>query len=141
MKLFEEGGDWERKNKLKVYEGIYNLMIRNFKTSSTLLLECISTFNSPEIISFNDLVYYTVLTSLISLPRSSIKEKLVHSPEVLSTIREVPYLKQFLDSFYKCDYKQFFLAFAEILVGLKNDKYLAPHRKYYTREMRIVVYS
>lgn len=91
-------------------------MIRNFKTSSTLLLECISTFNSPEIISFNDLVYYTVLTSLISLPRSSIKEKLVHSPEVLSTIREVPYLKQFLDSFYKCDYKQFFLAFGIYII-------------------------
>lgn len=30
-KLFEEGGDWERKNRLKVYEGIYFLMIRDFK--------------------------------------------------------------------------------------------------------------
>ena len=30
-KLLEAGGDWERKNKLKVYQGIYNLMIREFK--------------------------------------------------------------------------------------------------------------
>lgn len=30
-KLFEEGGDWERKNRLKVYEGLYYLMIRDFK--------------------------------------------------------------------------------------------------------------
>lgn len=37
--------------------------------------------------------------------------------------------------------KYIFYYIAEILVGLKNDKYLAPHRKYYTREMRIVVYS
>lgn len=29
-KLLEKGGDWERKNKLKVYEGIYNLIVRDF---------------------------------------------------------------------------------------------------------------
>lgn len=37
-KLFEEGGDWERKNRLKVYEGIYYLMIRDFRKSSELFL-------------------------------------------------------------------------------------------------------
>ena len=29
-KLLEKGGDWERKNKLKVYEGVYRLIIRDF---------------------------------------------------------------------------------------------------------------
>lgn len=28
--LLEKGGDWERKNKLKVYEGIYNIIVRDF---------------------------------------------------------------------------------------------------------------
>ncbi|KRX09446.1 hypothetical protein PPERSA_00725 [Pseudocohnilembus persalinus] len=140
-KLFEEGGDWERKNRLKVYEGIYFLMIRDFKSTSKLFLQTISTFNSPEIISYNKLVYYTVLTSLISLPRSEIKEKIVHSPEVLSAIRDIENLKDFLDSFYKCDYKKFFQVFASIISDLPNDLYLAPHRKYFTREMRVVIYS
>jgi len=78
---------------------------------------------------------------LISLPRSEIKEKIVHSPEVLSAINEIGNLKAFLDSFYKCDYKNFFVVFLEILGKLPNDTYLSPHRKYFTREMRVVIYS
>ena len=27
-KLLEEAGDWERRNRLKVYEGMYNIMTR-----------------------------------------------------------------------------------------------------------------
>lgn len=114
-KLFEEGGDWERKNRLKVYEGLYFLMIRDFKSSSKLFLQTISTFNSAEILTYNELVYYTVLTSLVSLPRAEIKEKIVHSPEVLAAIRETASLKDFVDSFYKCDYKLFFTVFVDIL--------------------------
>lgn len=68
-------------------------MIRDFKKSSELFLDCISTFASPEVISYNDLVYYTVLTSLISISRSNIKKKIVHSPEILTAIREIPKLK------------------------------------------------
>jgi len=68
-RLLEEGGDWERKNKLKVYEGVYFLIIRDLKKASELFLDCVSTFSSPEIISYNELVYYTVLTCMIFLSR------------------------------------------------------------------------
>ena len=50
--LLEKGGDWERKNKLKVYEGIYCLIIRDFKKASSLFVEGIPTFNCPEIMSY-----------------------------------------------------------------------------------------
>ena len=30
-KLIDEGGDWDRRNRLKVYEGLYCLTIRNFR--------------------------------------------------------------------------------------------------------------
>lgn len=32
--LFEKGGDWERKNKLKVYEAVYFLIVRDFKAAN-----------------------------------------------------------------------------------------------------------
>jgi 26S proteasome regulatory subunit N7 len=114
-KLLEEGGDWERKNKLKVYQGIYNLMLREFKLTSKLFLDCISTFASHDIISYNELVYYTVLTSLISIPRQDIKKKIVQGPEILAAIRELPDLKDFLEAYYKCDYKQFFATFRKYI--------------------------
>ena len=30
-KLIDEGGDWDRRNRLKVYEGLYCITIRDFK--------------------------------------------------------------------------------------------------------------
>ena len=105
------------------------IMIRDFKGGAKLLLDSISTFNSPEIISYSELVFYTVLTSMVSLSRSEIKakvkirniiarksicslhQKVLHNSEILSNIREIPNLRVFLDSFYKCDYKLFFESF------------------------------
>ncbi|RQM30788.1 hypothetical protein B5M09_013655 [Aphanomyces astaci] len=34
--LIDEGGDWDRRNRLKVYEGCYLLMARDFKKASSL---------------------------------------------------------------------------------------------------------
>ena len=51
-RLLEKGGDWERKNKLKVYEGIYRLIVRDFEKASSLFVEVIPTFNCPEIMSY-----------------------------------------------------------------------------------------
>ena len=30
-KMIDEGGDWDRRNRLKVYEGLYSVTIRDFK--------------------------------------------------------------------------------------------------------------
>jgi 26S proteasome regulatory subunit N7 len=49
----EEGGDWEKKNKLKVYEGLYMILIRKFREAANFFTDSVSTFNSPEIISYN----------------------------------------------------------------------------------------
>merc|ERR1712170_58796 len=33
-KLIDDGGDWDRRNRLKVYEGLYKLTIRDFKNAA-----------------------------------------------------------------------------------------------------------
>jgi len=138
--LLEEGGDWEKKNKLKVYEGLYFIMKRDLKSSANLFLDAIPTFNCPELLPFNDLVFYTILNSMVSLDRSDIRKRVIHSPDILAVIREMPSLKKFLDSFYKCDYRGFFEAFTSIIELIDKDKYLSLHKKYFMREMRVVVY-
>lgn len=112
-KLFEEGGDWEHKNRLKVYDGIYNILIRNFKEAANLLIESVSTFTCTDIFSFKELVFYAVLTSMVALDRTVIRAKVIHSPEILSEIRDIPYLKQFSDSLFNCNYKSFFECFGK----------------------------
>ncbi|XP_021808449.1 26S proteasome non-ATPase regulatory subunit 6 homolog [Prunus avium] len=139
--LFEEGGDWERKNRLKVYEGLYCMSTRNFKKAADLFLDSISTFTTYEIFPYDIFIFYTVLTSIISLDRVSLKQKVVDAPEILTVIGKIPYLTEFLNSLYECQYKSFFAAFAGLTEQIKLDRYLHPHFRYYMREIRTVVYS
>ncbi|KAE9467519.1 hypothetical protein C3L33_00573, partial [Rhododendron williamsianum] len=140
-KLFEEGGDWERKNRLKVYEGLYFMSTRNFKQATDLFLDSISTFTTYEIFPYDTFIFYTVLTSIISLDRVSLKLKVVDAPEILTVIGKIPHLSEFLNSLYDCQYKSFFSAFAGLTEQIKLDRYLHPHFRYYMREVRTVVYS
>ncbi|XP_062116034.1 26S proteasome non-ATPase regulatory subunit 6 homolog [Humulus lupulus] len=139
--LFEEGGDWERKNRLKVYEGLFYMSTRNFKKAATLFLDSISTFTTYEIFPYDTFIFYTVLTSIISLDRVSLKQKVVDAPEILTVIGKIPYLSDFMNSLYDCQYKSFFTAFAGLTEQIKLDRYLHPHFRYYMREVRTVVYS
>ena len=139
--LLNEGGDWERKNRLKVYEAVTLMATRNFKQAAELLLESIATFTTNELMSYNTFVFYTVLTALTSLERPVLKTKVVDAPEVLAVIKEIPKLSELLYSFYNCDYSEFFRAFAEISDAVKNDRYLHAHYRYFMREARIVAYT
>ncbi|MBA0794539.1 hypothetical protein Gohar_018858 [Gossypium harknessii] len=139
--LFEGGGDWERKNRLKVYEGLYCMSTRNFKKATNLFLDSISTFTTYELFPYDTFIFYTVLTSIISLDRVSLKQKVVDAPEILTVIGKIPHLSEFLNSLYDCQYKSFFLAFAGLTEQIKLDRYLHPHFRFYMREVRTVVYS
>ena len=139
--LLNEGGDWERKNRLKVYEAVTLMATRNFKQAAELLLESIATFTTNELMSYNTFVFYTVLTALTSLDRPVLKAKVVDAPEVLAVIKEIPKLSELLHSFYNCDYGEFFRAFAEVSDAVKDDRYLHAHYRYFMREARIVAYT
>ncbi|KAK7851335.1 26s proteasome non-atpase regulatory subunit 6 like protein [Quercus suber] len=163
--LFEEGGDWERKNRLK--------------KAASLFLDSISTSTTYELFPYDTFIFYTVLISIITLDRVSLKQKL------LTIIEKIPYLSDFLNSLYECQYKSFFEAFGKlrsnvahnlihinkmlreissfgfsawsdflqhsVLLGvclcaglmeqIKLDRYLHPHFCYYMREVSTVVYS
>ncbi|PKI53313.1 hypothetical protein CRG98_026341 [Punica granatum] len=114
---------------------------RNFRRAADLFLDSISTFTTYELFPYDTFIFYTVLTSIISLDRVSLKQKVVDAPEILTVIGKVPYLSGFLNSLYDCQYKSFFLAFAGLTEQIKLDRYLHPHFRYYMREVRIVVYS
>ena len=75
--LIEEGGDWDRRNRLKVYKGYYSLIVRDFKTAACNFLESISTFTSYELMSYKKFVEYTVLLSIISLKRAELGKKVI----------------------------------------------------------------
>lgn len=80
--LVESGGDWDRRNRLKAYEGLYLLTVRSYATAAPLLLDSLSTFTSYELCTYSSLVVYSVLAGSVSLKRVDFKSKVVDAPEI-----------------------------------------------------------
>ena len=139
--LLKEGGDWEKKNRMKVYEGLYLIFIRNFKTAGKNFLEALMTFTSYELFDFKTFVFYTAVINIISVDRKTLKEKIIDNSDVLSCINDIPHLQKFLNTFYDGQYAEFFKELYYIIQVIKKDFYLSKHYNYYINEIRVKVYS
>jgi len=139
--MLEEGGDWERRNRLKVYEAVFLLQIRDFKAASKLLLDSIATFTATELLPYNTFIFYTVVASLIALPRKELKAKVIDAPEILQVIHELPHMHELLDGMYNCEYQKLMMALVGTIEAMKADRYLVKHARYYYREVRVMAYG
>ena len=139
--LLKTGGDWEKKNRLKVYMGLFHIFNKNFKDAGKNFLDALMTFTSYELFDFKTFVFYTAIINIISVDRKTLKEKIIDSSDVLSCINEIPHLEKFLNTFYDGEYAQFFLELYYIIQRLKDDFYLSKHYNYYINEIRIKAYS
>lgn len=80
--LVESGGDWDRRNRLKAYQGLHLLTVRSHAQAAPLLLDSLSTFTSYELCNYSALVVYAVLAGSVSLKRVDFKSKVVDAPEI-----------------------------------------------------------
>lgn len=106
--MIEEGGDWDRRNRLKVYQGTYCIAVRDFKEAANFFLDTISTFTSYELMDYNTFVRYTVYMSMISLPRNELRDKIIKGSEILEVLHNNADCKEYLFSLYNCHYADFF---------------------------------
>merc|ERR1712037_57052 len=60
-KLVDNTKDWDRRNRLMIYNAISKLQSRDLKSSSSLLFQGISTFSCFEMCSYRDFLVYTIL--------------------------------------------------------------------------------
>ena len=58
--------------------------------------------------SYETLIFYSVVTSVITLDRVNLKKRVVDAPEILTVIDSIPNLTSFLNSLYDCQYGAFF---------------------------------
>jgi len=142
----KKGGDWERKNKLKVYEGLFKITTQDYAGAASLLLDSVATFTATELLSFSDFIFYAVLMAMVGLPRKTVKKALglefvIKSPEILSAIHETPHMKDFLLSFYNCDYATFMKEFVHVIDIMRADRYTSASLIKLTRQIRLNVYT
>ncbi|XP_022645795.1 26S proteasome non-ATPase regulatory subunit 6-like [Varroa jacobsoni] len=139
--LIEEGGDWDRRNRLKVYQAFYSLAIRDFKTAASLFLDTVSTFTCYELMDYKQFVTYTVLSTILALGRTQLREKVIRGSEILEVLHGLPDIKEYLFSLYQCQYATFFRRLAMVEGMMKRDRVLSAHYRFYAREMRILAYT
>ena len=77
----------------------------NFNHAYTSSCRC-----STELFSYEDCIFYTVVTAVATLPRTQLKARVVDAPEILTVIDAIPHLAPFLTALYACDYKTLFQA-------------------------------
>lgn len=139
--LMEEGSDWDRRNRLKIYEAIAAMQARRFSKASTLFIQTLSTFSSYEIFNFEQYIFYTVISAMLTLDRVSLKEKIIDSSEVMSVINKIPHLQSFLNAFYNGEYKTFFTELLPLTDRIYRDHKLHPHSRWFAKEMRVKAYT
>ena len=162
IRLAEDGGDWDRRNRIKVYRGLYLLAVRNFKLGAELLLDTLSTFAATEILNFEEFITLCIISGVLTLERKDYKKKvrndsfilsnrklldfryvqIINAPEVIAALPQLPHLKEFSTSLYNCEYSTFFKSLAEIeKLYLLPNLWLNQHTKFYIKEMRIKAYT
>ncbi|WVQ80866.1 hypothetical protein IAT38_002973 [Cryptococcus sp. DSM 104549] len=140
--FIDSGGDWDRRNRLKVYRALRHLSVREFKEATELLVDSLSTFTATELMEYDDFVALTVLAAGVGCDRKGIKTKILASSEVTGALPTIPHLASLTNSLYKSNYSEFFLALAEVEQQyLLPNPLLAPHARFYVCEMRIKAYA
>lgn len=140
-KLAGDGGDWDRRNRLKVYNALDKLLSRDIKGAASLLVDCIATFSCTELCSYTDFIVYTIITNILHLPRTELKEKIIDGSEILSIKNEVSAPYHLVKSLYDCDYKAYLHAMVEIQPFLVSDRFLERHSGYLMRELHVLGYK
>lgn len=73
--LIDSGGDWDRRNRLKVYRGLHYMSIRDFKEAAELLIDSLSTFTATELMEYEEFVALAVLAAAVGCDRKTLKAK------------------------------------------------------------------
>uniref|UniRef100_A0A914HD90 26S proteasome non-ATPase regulatory subunit 6 n=1 Tax=Globodera rostochiensis TaxID=31243 RepID=A0A914HD90_GLORO len=147
--LMEKGGDWDRKNRLRSYEALYKMSVRDMRGAASLFLEAVPTFDAYELMNYETLIFYTLLCCVYALDRPDLKEKAIDCSEIQQQLNaeptdkngHLPLVKNLLTTFYNSEYAQFMLALAEMEKYLKRDRYMNPHYQFYTRALRVRAYQ
>lgn len=117
------------------------MAIRDIPKASELLHSCIATFTCVEICTYNQFMFYALLTAIMTLTRNDLKKKIVTNPQVISVIRDVPDMQQLLHSIYDCEYSSFLQTLLIIHPRIVGNRFLSSHATFIVREYRILAYA
>jgi len=90
QKAIANGGDWDRRNRLKVYQALSMMLVRDMEGASKLLVEGIATFSCTELCDYPEFITYAIITNLLYLKRTELKKSIIDGSEVLQVANDIP---------------------------------------------------
>ena len=132
-------GDWERRNRLRVYEGLHNVLTRNFSQAAALMLDGLSTFAATELLSMDEFVLITSLVSLVALPRAELKQNIIDCPDVLAA--DVAETRTLMTDLHQCKYDRVLSDLYVVCQQMRQNVFLAPHVNFFFREVRVRAFT
>lgn len=137
--VFTRGCDWDRRNKFKIYQGIYHLMKGRFRECSQYFNESLPSFESNEMVSYKDAVQYMIFAGLLTYSRIEIKTKLIECSEVNEVGSKEA--KDLIKSLYECNYYDYLPMLYKFLSSVKDNVYLSHFIDYFCKEMKLKAYK
>eukprot|EP00579_Thalassiosira_antarctica_P000561 CAMPEP_0201875002 /NCGR_PEP_ID=MMETSP0902-20130614/7105_1 /ASSEMBLY_ACC=CAM_ASM_000551 /TAXON_ID=420261 /ORGANISM="Thalassiosira antarctica, Strain CCMP982" /LENGTH=476 /DNA_ID=CAMNT_0048401971 /DNA_START=163 /DNA_END=1593 /DNA_ORIENTATION=- len=140
-KAIANGGDWDRRNRLKVYQALSFLLVRDVEAASKLLVEGIATFSCAEMCGYPEFITYAIVTNLLFLKRTELKKSIIDGSEVLQVAKDIPVVIQLANTLYECDYKAYLHTLVDLQPHLIANRYLQPHAGYLLRELHVLAFQ
>ncbi len=135
--LFDETYDWDRKNRFKIYKGLFLMINGNFYEAATLFYEGIASFDANELFPFDKLILYFVFCAIITFSRHEIKEKILQNADVLKCHDII----KIVEIYYNCNYEGLFDGILEFIDKFSDDVFIGHYKNYFCCEMKILGYK
>ncbi|KAL0233809.1 hypothetical protein PCE1_002315 [Barthelona sp. PCE] len=132
--------DFEHKNRLLTYRGLFSLMKGNFLDCVNDFIECLNTFMATELIDFERLVFYLCVFSVITLKRPRYRDYVLNSSDVKTVINSLEDIEEFSNNFYNGNYKEGLKLAASIKERLKTDYYCHKFESFFFYNFRKTCY-
>lgn len=147
-----ENGDWDQRNRLKIYDSIFYLIDSKPHKAAPLLLECLPVFTSYDVLDYDKYIFYTIICGLLTLERREYKfiyfilnnrfyKGIVSCPDVLCSTSQNELSDRVMRSFYDCQYDVFMKSLIDLNNEFKIDPILSAHTNYIIKELRIKAYN
>jgi 26S proteasome regulatory subunit N7 len=134
--LFESSSDWDRKNRFKVYLGLFHLIKAEFLEAANYFGESLSSFDAPEVMTFENLVLYFVFCSLLSFSRSDLKIRCIDNAEV----RKCKAYAELPIAMFDCRYSDMLKKLSKFIDFCEIDLFLNLFKEYFCKEMKVKMY-
>lgn len=133
------GCDWDRRNKFKTYDALFKMMRIKFSEAALLFCESLPSFDSEEVISYNDTVIYLIFTGLLSFDRVKLKAAILECSDVLEAKQDIA--MELAISLYECQYDIYLRKLHNFIMLIEEDPFIGRFANYFCKEMKLRAYK